>query len=121
MATFAEHNFGNDGAMEYLAVTAKLVATITEIMADPNAWSWTRTAKACSCPASRFWLCCASAQPMPPKPARCGSGTKISVYDRGIDEVTSMPFQARAKSSSRLFAGWRACPSTVLGSEATGP
>jgi hypothetical protein len=35
MGTFAEHNFGNDGAMAYLSVlTAKLIATIKEVCAD---------------------------------------------------------------------------------------
>ena len=35
MGTFAEHNFGNDGAMAYLSVlTSKLMATIKEVCAD---------------------------------------------------------------------------------------
>jgi hypothetical protein len=35
MGTFAEHNFGNDGAVAYLSVlTAKLIATIKEVCAD---------------------------------------------------------------------------------------
>jgi hypothetical protein len=35
MGTFAEHNFGNDGATAYLSVlTSKLIATIKEVCAD---------------------------------------------------------------------------------------
>jgi hypothetical protein len=35
MATFGADNFGNDGAMAYLAMlTARLVATITEVVGD---------------------------------------------------------------------------------------
>jgi hypothetical protein len=35
MGTFAEHNFGNDGAVAYLSVlTSKLIATIKEVCAD---------------------------------------------------------------------------------------
>lgn len=37
MATFSEDNFGNDGAMAYLSMlTARLVATIQEVMADDS-------------------------------------------------------------------------------------
>jgi hypothetical protein len=37
MGTFAEHNFGNDGATAYLSVlTSKLIATIKEVCADEN-------------------------------------------------------------------------------------
>jgi hypothetical protein len=37
MSTFAEHNFGNDGALSYLAMlTARLVAVIAEVAGDPS-------------------------------------------------------------------------------------
>ncbi len=37
MAAFSDENFGNDGAMDYLAMlTARLLATITEILSNPD-------------------------------------------------------------------------------------
>jgi hypothetical protein len=37
MSTFAEDNFGNDGALSYLAMlTARLVAVIVEVTGDPS-------------------------------------------------------------------------------------
>jgi hypothetical protein len=91
MATFAEHNFGNDGAMEYLALlTAKLVATITEIMADPERLELDEDGESMLMPSVEILaLLCERYDAMPPKPAtvRQWSEKYLAAYDRGIDAV----------------------------------
>ncbi len=93
MATFAEHNFGNDGAMEYLALlTAKLVATITEIVADPERLELDEDGESMLMPSVEILaLLCERYDAMPPKSAtvRQWSQKYLSTYDRSIDKVTS--------------------------------
>jgi hypothetical protein len=93
MGTFAEHNFGNDGAMEYLALlTARLVATITEIMADPERMELDEDGESMLMPSVEILaLLCERYNAMPPKPktVRQWSQKYLAMYDRLIDEFSS--------------------------------
>lgn len=93
MATFAEHNFGNDGAMEYLALqTAKLVATITEIAADPERLELDEDGESMLMPSVEILaLLCERYDAMPPKPGTVQQWSKkyLSMYDRSIGSITS--------------------------------
>ncbi len=95
MATFAEHNLGNDGAMEYLSLlTAKLVATITEIVADPERRELDEDGESMLMPSVDILaLLCERYGAMPPKPdvVRQWSQKYLCTYDRSIDKVTSDP------------------------------
>ena len=93
MATFAEHNFGNDGAMEYLALlTAKLVATITEIMADPERLELDEDGESMLMPSVDILaLLCERYDARPPKPATVKQWSQkyLASYDRCIDKAAS--------------------------------
>lgn len=93
MATFAEHNFGNDGAMDYLALlTAKLVATITEIMADPERLELDEDGESMLMPSVEILaLLCERYNTMPLKTdtIRQWHEKYLAVYDRSIDGLTS--------------------------------
>ncbi|HEY7428610.1 MAG TPA: hypothetical protein VH682_30550 [Gemmataceae bacterium] len=93
MGTFAEHNFGNDGAMEYLALlTAKLVAAITEIMADPERLELDEDGESMLMPSVEILaLLCERYDAMPPRPSTVRQwGQKyLKMYDRCIDAVCS--------------------------------
>ncbi len=91
MGTFAEHNFGNDGAMDYLSLlTAKLVATITEVVADPERMRLDEDGESMLMPSVEILaLLCERYNATPPKPATVRQwGQKyLSTYDRGIDAL----------------------------------
>jgi hypothetical protein len=91
MGTFAEHNFGNDGAMEYLALlTAKLVAAVTEIMADPERMALDEDGESMLMPSVEVLaLLCERYDAMPPRPStvRQWSQKYLKMYDHCIDEV----------------------------------
>jgi hypothetical protein len=93
MGTFAEHNFGNDGAMEYLALlTAKLVATITEIMADPERLELDEDGESMLMPSVEILaLLCERYDARPPRPptVRQWSQKYLQMYNRCIDNVCS--------------------------------
>lgn len=93
MATFAEHNFGNDGAMEYLALqTAKLVATITEIVADPERLELDEDGESMLMPSVDILaLLCERYGAMPPKPGTVRQWSKkyLNAYDGSINRITS--------------------------------
>lgn len=90
MATFAEHNFGNDGAVEYLALlTAKLVATITEIMADPERMALDEDGESMLMPSVEILaLLCERYDARPPRPptVRQWSQKYLDAYDDCIDD-----------------------------------
>ncbi len=102
MATFAEHNFGNDGALEYLALqTAKLVATITEIVADPERLDLDEDGESMFMPSVEILaLLCERYGAVPPKAATVQQWHQkyLNTYDRSIDKVTS---DARFKAARR--------------------
>src|SRR5215469_8296565 len=91
MGTFAEHNFGNDGAMEYLALlTAKLMATITEIMADPERMELDEDGESMVMPSVEVLaLLCERYNAVPPKPktVRQWSQKYLEMYDQTIDRL----------------------------------
>lgn len=102
MATFAEHNLGNDGAMDYLAMlTAKLVATITEIMADPERLELDEDGESMLMPSVDILaLLCERYDARPPKPATVHQWSQkyLAAYDHGIDAVSS---DAKFKTARR--------------------
>jgi hypothetical protein len=104
MATFAEHNFGNDGAMDYLALLiAKLVATITEIMADPERLELDEDGESMLMPSVEILaLLCERYEAAPPKPdtIRQWHEKYLDTYDRCIDELTP---DAHFKTARRKF------------------
>ncbi len=109
MGTFAEHNFGNDGAMEYLSLlTAKLVATITEIMDDPERLAPDEDGESMLMPSVEILalLCERYASP-PPKPAtvRQWSQNYLQMYEDSIDRITSDAHfkMARRKAIEQTF------------------
>jgi hypothetical protein len=91
MGTFAEHNFGNDGAMDYLSMlTAKLVATVTEIMADPERMALDEDGESMLMPSVEILaLLCERYDAMPPKPATVRQWRQkyLAMYDGSIDEL----------------------------------
>jgi hypothetical protein len=91
MGTFAEHNFGNDGAMEYLALlTAKLMATITEIMADPERMELDEDGESMLMPSVEVLaLLCERYNAVPPKrkTIRQWSQKYLEMYDQTIDRL----------------------------------
>jgi hypothetical protein len=109
MGTFAEHNFGNDGAMGYLAMlTAKLVATITEIMADPERMELDEDGESLLMPSVEILaLLCERYDAKPPRPATVRQwGQKyLHMYDRCIDDLNPDPHfkTARRKVIEQTF------------------
>jgi hypothetical protein len=90
MGTFSEHNFGNDGAMEYLALlTAKLVATITEILSDPERLELDEDGESMLMPSVEILaLLCERYNAKPPKPATVQQWSRkyLAMYDGCIEE-----------------------------------
>jgi hypothetical protein len=91
MGTFAEHNFGNDGAREYLALlTARLVATISEIVADPSRLALDEDGETMLMPSVEILaLLCERYDAQPPRPetVRQWAQKYLCVYDRTIDSL----------------------------------
>jgi hypothetical protein len=88
MAALSEENFGNDGAQAYLSMlTARLVATITEILANPERLELDEDGEAMFMPSvDVLALLCERYNAKPPKPAtvRQWHGKYLQVYDKGI-------------------------------------
>jgi hypothetical protein len=101
MGTFAEHNFGNDGAMDYLSVlTAKLVATITEIMADPERLRLDEDGESMLMPSAEILaLLCERYNAAPPKPTTVRQWCQkyLHTYDREIDALKPDPHYKTAR------------------------
>jgi hypothetical protein len=91
MTQWAEENFGNDGARAYLALlTAKLVATITEIVADPSRLELDEDGETMLMPSVEILaLLCERYNAVPPRPAtvRQWSSKYLQQYDRDIDRL----------------------------------
>jgi hypothetical protein len=109
MGTFAEHNFGNDGAMQYLAMLiAKLVATINEVVADKSRIALDEDGETLLMPSVEILaLLCEryGAEPPRPETVRQWSDKYLDVYDRTIDKLRPKPgFKAaRRKVIDRTF------------------
>jgi hypothetical protein len=89
MATWSEDNFGNDGAREYLGLlTARLVATITEVLADPERTALDEDGESLLMPSVEVLaLLCERYAAEPPRPAtvRQWHEKYLAVFDREID------------------------------------
>jgi hypothetical protein len=105
MASFAEHNFGNDGAREYLEMLlARLVATITEIMADPSRLALDEDGETMLMPSVEILaLLCERYDAQPPRPdtVRQWAHKYLDIYDRTIDRLHPRP-------------GWKAARRKVI-------
>jgi hypothetical protein len=92
MADFSEQNFGNDGALEYLAgQIATLMAIITEIMADPERMELDEDGESMLMPSVELLaLLCERYNARPPKAALVQQWHHhyLTMYDHGIDEYT---------------------------------
>src|SRR5262245_13955235 len=91
MGTWSEENFGNDGARDYLAMlTAKLVATINEVFADPERTALDEDGETLLMPSVEVLaLLCERYDVAPPRPAtvRQWHQTYLAVYDGQIDNL----------------------------------
>jgi hypothetical protein len=109
MGTFAEHNFGNDGAMDYLAMlTARLVATITEVAADESRLALDEDGETMLMPSVEILaLLCERYDAVPPRPdaVRQWSQKYLDVYDRTADQFHRKPAfrTARRKVIEKTF------------------
>jgi hypothetical protein len=109
MATFAEDNFGNDGARDYLAMLlARLVAVITEVVADESRLALDEDGETMLMPSVEVLaLLCERYDAPPPRPAtvRQWSQKYLDVYDRTIDRLHPKPAYkaARRKVIDKTF------------------
>jgi len=90
MRTWGEDNFANEGARDYLSlVSAKLVATISEIVVDDERLELDEDGESMFMPSVELLaLLCERYDVTPPKPSSIlGWQQKyLSVYDRSIDK-----------------------------------
>src|SRR5262245_53002353 len=90
-----EDNFGNDGARQYLDVTiAKLVATIKEIIADPERLEPDEDGESLLMPSIDILaVLCERYNAAPPRPAtvRQWHEKYLLAFDQGIDAVKPKP------------------------------
>jgi hypothetical protein len=95
MKTKDTDNFANDGAMDYLAMlTAKLMATISEIVADEDRLGLDEDGESMLMPSVEVLaLLCERYGAQPPKPAkvRHWSEKYLAVYDATIDRLDPAP------------------------------
>jgi hypothetical protein len=91
MGAWAEENFGNDGARVYLEMlTARLVATITEVLADPERSSPDEDGESLLMPSVEVLaLLCERYAAAPPRPStvRGWHEKYLAVFDREIDRL----------------------------------
>jgi hypothetical protein len=95
MATWTPDNFGNDGARDFLAMQiAKLVATINEVLADPERSELDEDGESMLMPCVEVLaLLCERYGAAPPRPAvvRQWHQKYLAVYDRDIDKLRPTP------------------------------
>lgn len=107
--TWTEDNFGNDGAREYLALlTAKLVATITEVVSDPDRLEPEEDGESLLMPSvDVLALLCERYDAAPPRPTtvRQWHEKYLEVFNRDIDRLTPTAefAQARRKVVENTF------------------
>ena len=102
MSRISEDNFGNPGARAYLEMlTAKLVATVTEVLADPERAALDEDGESLLMPAVEVLaLLCERYDAPPPRPATVRGWREkyLAVYDR---EVGRLKRPAEFKSARR--------------------
>jgi hypothetical protein len=95
MATWAEDNFGNDGARDYLAVLiAKLVATVNDVLADPDRTAPDEDGESLLMPSVEVLaLLCERYAAAPPKPTTVEQWRDkyLDAFDRRIDKLKPKP------------------------------
>ena len=102
MSRISEDNFGNPGARAYLEMlTAKLVATATEVLADPERAALDEDGESLLMPSVEVLaLLCERYDAPPPRPATVRGWREkyLAVYDR---EVGRLKRPAEFKSARR--------------------
>jgi len=111
MATFSEENFGNDGAMDYLAMlTARLVATITEILSNPDRLELDEDGESMFMPSIEVLaLLCERYNAQPPKQATVQKwhAKYLKVFDGGIDALKPTPeFKTKRRKAIENTFRW---------------
>jgi hypothetical protein len=90
-----EDNFGNDGARQYMALlTAKLVATINEVFADPERTAPEEDGESLLMPSVEVLaLLCERYDAAPPRPAtvRQWRDKYLACFDAGADKLKVKP------------------------------
>jgi len=91
MAAFSDENFGNDGAMDYLAMlTARLLATITEILTNPDRLEPDEDGESMFMPSVEVLaLLCERYGAAPPRPATIKQwhARYLQAFDKGFDRM----------------------------------
>src|SRR5262249_1262075 len=91
MKPLREDNFGNDGARAYLSLqTAKLIATVSEIHADPERLALDEDGESMFMPSVEILaLLCERCGAAPPRPAtvKQWSSKYLQLYDKTIDQL----------------------------------
>ena len=109
MSRISEDNFGNPGARAYLEMlTAKLVATVTEVLADPERASLDEDGESLLMPSAEVLaLLCERYDAPPPRPATVRQWREkyLAVYDREVGRLRrSAEFKAaRRKGIEQTF------------------
>jgi len=95
MSEWTEDNFGNDGARDYLAMmTAKLVATIREVVGDDERILPDEDGESLLMPSVEILaLLCERCGATPPRPAtvRQWHEKYLAAFDSGIDRMKPAP------------------------------
>src|ERR671938_1693382 len=91
MSRISEDNFGNPGARSYLEMlTAKLVATVTEVLADPERAALDEDGESLLMPSVEVLaLLCERYDAPPPRPATVRGWREkyLGVYDREVGRL----------------------------------
>jgi hypothetical protein len=91
MSRISEDNFGNPGARAYLEMlTAKLVATVTEVLADPERAALDEDGESLLMPSVEVLaLLCERYDAPPPRPATVRGWREkyLGVYDREVGRL----------------------------------
>jgi hypothetical protein len=95
MGEWTEDNFGNDGARDYLAMmTAKLVATIREVVGDDERIVPEEDGESLLMPSVEILaLLCERCGAAPPRPGTVKQWHEkyLAAFDRGIDRMRPSP------------------------------
>jgi hypothetical protein len=91
MAAFSEENFGNDGAMDYLSmITARLLATITEILSSSDRLDPDEDGESMFMPSVEVLaLLCERYDAAPPRTATVKQWHTryLQAFDKGVDRL----------------------------------
>jgi len=113
MAIFAEHNFGNDGAVDYLKMLiAQLVATITEVVNDDARLAADEDGETLLMPSVEILaLLCERYDAVPPRPVAVQhwSDRYLEAFDHTFDCLRPRPgFKAARRKAIENTFRWLA-------------